>query len=149
MRYSAEERIDKYNDLIQIGIDGRDGYNNAAENVDDLEMEKVFREFAQQREGYVRELQRLVRLLDGEIADSGSTSATLHRAWMDVKSAFTSGDREAIINACITGEESALDEYEEALEDEEMTAEAKDVIERHYRGIQQALETIKAFKVHH
>jgi|SRR5690625_1490730 len=149
MRYSAEERIDKYNDLIQIGIDGRDGYNNAAENVDDLEMEKVFREFAQQREGYVRELQRLVRLLDGEIADSGSTSATLHRAWMDVKSAFTSGDREAIINACITGEESALDEYEEALEDEEMTAEAKDVIERHYRGIRQALETIKAFKVHH
>lgn len=148
MRYSAQERIDKYNDLIQIAIDGRDGFNNAAENVDDLEMEKVFREFAQQREGYVRELQRLVRLLDGEIADSGSTSATLHRAWMDVKSAFTSGDREAIINACITGEESALDEYESALEDEEMTAEAKDVIERHYRGIQQSLETIKAFKVH-
>src|SRR5690625_7160913 len=98
MRYSAEERIDKYNDLIQIGIDGRDGYNNAAENVDDLEMEKVFREFAQQREGYVRERQRLVRLLDGEIADSGSTSATLHSARKDVQSAFTCGGRASHIH---------------------------------------------------
>src|SRR5690625_7944296 len=99
MRYSAEERIDKYNDLIQIGIDGRDGYNNAAENVDALAMEKVFREFAQQREGYVRERQRLVRLLDGEIADRDSTRATLHRAWMHVKSACTAGDREAFTDA--------------------------------------------------
>lgn len=149
MKYSNQERIEKYNDLIQICTDGRDGYNNAAENVGDMDMEKKFREFAQQREGYIRELQRLVRLLNGETREEGSASASLHRAWIDVKSSFTSGDREAIINACVTGENSALKEYESALEDESITSEAKDVIERHYRGIQQALETIKAYKVHH
>ncbi|MEX2574455.1 MAG: PA2169 family four-helix-bundle protein [Balneolaceae bacterium] len=143
-----QERISKYNDLIQIATDGRNGYNNAAENVDDAEMERQFREFAQEREGYIRELQRLVRLLNGEVREEGSASASLHRAWIDVKSAFTSGDREAIVNACITGEKSALKEYESALKDMDITSEARDVIERHYRGIKQALETIKAYKVH-
>lgn len=142
-----EELIETYNDLFQIAIDGRDGFNNAADNVEDPVMESRFREFATQRDGYVRELQRLVRDLNGEIREEGSVSATLHRAWMDVKSAFTSGDSETIINACISGERSALDAYKDALDHPDLGAEARMVLNRHYQGIQRALETIEAYKI--
>ena len=45
-----------------------------------------------------------------------STTGAMHRAWINLKSALTSGDDHAILAECERGEDSAISEYKEAME---------------------------------
>jgi uncharacterized protein (TIGR02284 family) len=71
----------------------------------------------------------------------------VHRAWIDIKGLFTSGDTEAIVNACITGEESAIEKFQAALDVEELNAEQVALISKQLSGIKSTLASIKAKKL--
>ena len=43
----------------------------------------------------------------------------MHRAWINLKSAVTSGDDHAILAECERGEDSAVDEYKKAMEEKD------------------------------
>lgn len=74
----------------------------------------------------------------------GAVLGAIHRAWIDIKSSFTSGDVEAIVNACFTGEESAIATYESTLNIEELNADQIDLISSQLSRIKSVLLTIKA-----
>ncbi|MEX0649144.1 MAG: PA2169 family four-helix-bundle protein [Balneolaceae bacterium] len=147
MEQQYQESIETYNNLIRICADGKEGYEHAAKNVEDPTMQMTFRRFAQERAQFMEQLQEQVAQLEGEPEHEGSVTGSLHRSWMDIKAALTSGNEESIIRACITGEESAISEYEAALKDTHMTPAARQVIAEQYSKIKQALATIKAYTI--
>lgn len=142
-----QEKVQIYNNLIKICADGKKGYEHAADNVEDQTMKMTFRRFAQERAEFIKELQKQVYLLNEDAEQEGSISGSLHRTWLDIKSAITSGNEESIIKACITGEEAAVNEYEAALKDTNMAPETRQVVAEQYSRIKQALATIKAYNV--
>ncbi|MCG9791433.1 ferritin-like domain-containing protein [Flavobacterium algicola] len=105
--------------LISILEDGKLGYTNAAEHVENAAFKVDFMQYARERALFVVEIQDEINRL-GKSTDTsgGGALGALHRTWIDIKSTFTSGDTESIINACITGEEAAIEKYEAALQNE-------------------------------
>lgn len=143
MENSNQNTTEKLNNLIAIAEDGKEGYENAAKDVKDDAIKSSFLLYAHDRSVYASQLREIVHELNGEAEDKGGDAkGSLHRVWMDVKSAFTSGDVDAIINACITGEEAAIKEYKLVLNDSLIPESYKPVIGKQLNGIEQALASI-------
>ncbi len=139
-----EKAIERLNHLIAIANDGKYGYENAAKDVKDITLQQMFRQYSLERNRYADEMKSEVAKLGGSPDKGGGPLGALHRTWMDVKSTMTSGDREAILKTCITGEEAAVKAYNEALNNEHITGHLKQVINDQLSGIQFALNSIRS-----
>ena len=136
--------IGQLNHLISIAKDGAQGYENAAKDVKDVALQQMFREYSSQRSRYAEELRNEVDDLGGSPDDSGGPLGALHRTWMDIKSAITSGSRDAILKACITGEEAAVKAYTEVKEEPDLAVSTKEMISSQLGGVQAALNSIRS-----
>ena len=140
-----DDVISTLNNLIETCKDGQDGFQTAAEGVQNSNLKSSFYEFGQQRARYVGELQTLVRELGGDPETTGSTSATLHRGWINIKSLVTGQDDEAILNEAERGEDVAKDQYKKALE-MSLPANVTTVIQKQYQEVQAAHDKVKALR---
>src|ERR1041385_7939557 len=95
---SNDDVISTLNELIETCKDGQEGFRQAAEGVERSDIKSLFFEFSQQRGHFATELQSIVPKLDGDPATSGSTAGALHRGWINLKSAITGKDEQAILN---------------------------------------------------
>lgn len=109
-----EDVISTLNNLIETCKDGQDGFKTAAEGVERSDLKTLFYELGQQRSQFAGELQTLVRELGGDPENTGSTSAALHRGWINIKSLVTGKDETAILNEAERGEDVAKAAYEKA-----------------------------------
>ena len=141
-----KEIISTINGLIETLKDGQEGFKQASEAVKDSSLKSLFNEFSQQRARFATELQtEAAKLGETKPEHDSSASGALHRAWINIKSAITSGNDHAILAECERGEDSAVSEYQEAME-EEITSPARDVIARQYREVKQAHDRIKSLR---
>jgi len=134
------------NNLIETCKDGQDGFKTAAEGVDRSELKTLFYEFSQQRATFAGELQNEVRRLGGDPEKSGSVAASLHRGWIDIKSAVTGHDDNAIIAECERGEDSAVRNYKDALTDENLPSDVRTLVERQYAAVQEAHDRVRSLE---
>ena len=137
--------ISTLNGLIETCRDGQNGFQSAAEGVTNSELKTLFHGYSQQRAQFVGELQTEVRRLGGDPENMGSVAATLHRGWINIKSAVTGKDESAIIAECERGEDSAVSAYRDAL-DEDLPANVRTIIDRQYADIKQAHDRIRALE---
>ena len=144
MENPNEKILSKLNHLITIAEDGKEGYQNAAKDVKDEDMQNSFDHYSKERASYSSILREQVIKLNGDAKDSGGLIGALHRTWMDMEAVFTSGDRDAIISECITGEDAALKAYKEALDESYITGTLRQIITDQCNGIEGALTSIKA-----
>ncbi|MDM7921956.1 MAG: PA2169 family four-helix-bundle protein [Pyrinomonadaceae bacterium] len=144
-RISNGSVISTLNGLIETCRDGQEGFKQAAEGVDRTDMKSLFYEYSQQRASYVGDLQSLVQTLGGDPEDSGSLAGSLHRGWINIKSAVTGKDESAILNECERGEDSAKNMYKEALE-EQLPDYIRQTVEQQYAGVKEAHDRVKAFR---
>lgn len=142
---TTKEAVHTLEGLISILEDGKLGYTNAAEHVDSPAIKTDFLEYARERALFIVEIQDEINKL-GKSTDTagGGPLGALHRAWIDIKSSFTSGDTEAIINACVTGEEAAIDKYKSALAKNELEASQIAIVSKQLNSIENTLTKIKA-----
>ena len=88
-----KEIISTINGLIETLKDGQEGFKQAAEAVKDPSLKSLFNEFSLQRSKFAGELQsQVINLGEPDPEKDSSTSGALHRAWINIKSAITSGD---------------------------------------------------------
>lgn len=109
-----EDVISTLNDLIETCKDGQDGFKTAAEGVERSDLKSTFYELGQQRSQFAGELQTLVRELGGDPENTGSTTAALHRGWINIKSIVTGKDDQSILDEAERGEDIAKKAYEKA-----------------------------------
>jgi len=136
-----DETISTLNDLIETCRDGQKGFAEAAENITRPDIKMFCLEQSRNRAQFVGQLQEEVRQLGGDPENAGSTSAALHRAWVNLKSALGGGDH-MILAACETGEDSAVDTYEEALKSYLPTS-VRTLVEQQYQNIRQVHDRVK------
>ncbi|TDO97692.1 ferritin-like domain-containing protein [Flavobacterium sp. 245] len=141
---NTDETVKTLNGLISILEDGKLGYTNAAEHVENLAMKADFLDYARERALFIVELQDEINKL-GKSTDTsgGGPLGALHRTWIDIKSSFTGGDTKAIINACVTGEEAAIEKYKAALEENHLEHSQVYIVSKQLNSIQNTLSQIK------
>ena len=132
-----DEKIEHLNELLHVSHDGENGYRAAATQVNDPHMKQVFEDYAVQRAGFRRDLRSEIERLGGAPADSGTLSASVHRGWLELKSAVTGGDAAAVIAACETGEDAAQAAYERVVKTG-ITGEARTLAENQWSKIREA-----------
>src|SRR5213079_3745110 len=138
-----KEVISTINNLIETLKDGQEGFKQAAEGVKDPQLKSLFTDYSLQRSRFATELQSEARVMgESEPETSSSTAGALHRAWINLKSAVTSGDDHAILAECERGEDSAVEQYEKAMSDN-LPAQFLEIVSRQYSEIKNAHDRIK------
>jgi uncharacterized protein (TIGR02284 family) len=142
-----KEIISTINGLIETLKDGQQGFREASEAVKDSKLKSLFSEYSLQRAKFAGELQNeAITLGDHNPEDSSSTAGAMHRAWINLKSAITSGDDHAVLAECERGEDSAVNEYKKAMEDEDLSAPIRETISRQFTDLKNAHDRIKALR---
>jgi uncharacterized protein (TIGR02284 family) len=144
-----EKLAEVLNDLIQINNDRVAGYERAAEEARDVDVDLIgtFNKMADDSRRYAAELSKEVRNL-GEMPEGGTTnSGKIYRALMDVKKTFSTRDRQAILESCEFGEDAAQKAYDEALKsDAEMSADVRQLITEQKSSLKNAHDLVKKYR---
>jgi uncharacterized protein (TIGR02284 family) len=134
----VEDTIAELNRLIETSRNGELGYADAATLVKDTHIQSILEGYAKERAGFVRALKAEVEKLGGTPADAGSVGAALHRGWMDLKSAVTGGNSNAILAACETGEDSAWTHYKHVV-DSDISGASRSIVEKQWVKVKEAI----------
>lgn len=145
MRYS-KNITSKLNDLLTKNYDAEAGFNLAAEKVNNRDLKDFFIKKAQSRNEFGHELKNEITTY-GESPDKGtSIKGDAHRGWMNLKTAFSDNNEEAILEETIKGEKKAVEEYNEILKEENMPSTTMNVLEMQRNNIQTTLQEVKRFE---
>lgn len=132
----TKENIEHLEALGQKSHEAIEGYKVAEGLVLTEEMRTRFANYRVERQKMLSELNDMYKVgnLD-EKTDTGILSE-LHRSWMKIKSNVATGQREAVIEECIRGEEMALKAYSKALETD-WGPEQRETLSSHMHTIRQ------------
>ena len=128
-------------DLVETCKDGEQCFRDASENISNSEFRRLFGIFAQQRSQFVQELQGEVNRLGGDASKVVGIGGSLHRTWMNLKSSVAR-DEASIIAECQREEESAVNDYQEALK-ADLPLDVQYVVKRQYMDIKDAYDRIR------
>jgi len=145
MATDNDDVISTLNNLIETCKDGQNGFQTAAEGVKNSELKTLFLGFSQQRAQFAGELQNEVRRLGGDPEQTGSVAATLHRGWINIKSTVTGEDEGAVIAECERGEDSAVKNYKDAL-NQTLPQNIRGIVENQYTQVQSAHDRIRSLE---
>ncbi|SFH28508.1 PA2169 family four-helix-bundle protein [Pedobacter insulae] len=136
------------NDLIQINNDRVVGYEKAIEelSVEDSDLKDLFVRMIRESHRHKMALATEVQAL-GEDVETGTTnSGKIYRAWMDVKAVFSGHDRKTVLSNCEFGEDAAQKAYKMALEEDDLSANLKDLITAQKAELRVSHDEIKALR---
>lgn len=142
---TPDEVISSLNNLIETCRDGQKGFQTAAEGVDSSSLRSAFTQYAEQRALFVSELQNQVNALGGKPETQGSVAGSLHRGWINIKSAVTGKDEQNILEECERGEDSAKKNYQKALEDD-LPPDIRSLVNRQYQDIVHVHDTVRGWR---
>jgi uncharacterized protein (TIGR02284 family) len=135
-------------DLIRTLENGKEGFEKAAEKLQDSDRPDVatkFREFSQQRAAMSDELKAIAGTYGDDIEQRTTVPGALHRGWIAVKDALTGDDADAVIGAAETGEDHAVEQFRDAL-DADISPEFRPIVERQLIAVQAAHDYVSSLK---
>lgn len=122
------------------------GYREAAEHAEAPRFKELFTEFADKREQAALDLQAEVARLGGDPDTDGTVLGSLHQAWLDLKSAVTGQDDQAILNEVERGEDYLKEKFEAALGTDTLADETRTAIDRAWTSVREGHDTMSALK---
>lgn len=140
-----EETISTLNNLIETCKDGQNGFKEAAEAVEKSDLKSFLYDCSQQRSEFAGKLQNLVREMGGDPEKEGSVIASLHRGWINLKSAIAGNDEQAVLNECERGEDSAVKNYNEAL-NQDLPQNVRDVVHEQFTTVKATHDKVKSLR---
>jgi uncharacterized protein (TIGR02284 family) len=141
----SKKAISTLNDLIETCRDGQNGFKEAAENVKSPDLKTFLNQIATERAQFVNQLQLEVRTLGGDPQKSGSATAAMHRAWIDIKGTLTGKDDHSILSECERGEDSVVEAYKDALK-LDLPPNIRSTVERQFQSIKLVHDRVKQMR---
>jgi uncharacterized protein (TIGR02284 family) len=133
--------------LIQINEDRKEGYRKAREQSDDLSLQSLFDQFANQSGKNIVDLSVAVESYGGVPKNDTSISGDAYRAWMDVKDALTTNQRKTVLASCERGEDAAVNTYRNILKSsDELDNNLIGLVTMQSRDIEKAHDQIKTLR---
>ena len=134
------------NDLIRINRDRTEGYEKAIDELEknDTDLQALYQQYAQQSRIFASQLSQEVNRLGEEAAEGTTASGKIYRAWMGIKSAFSSDERKSTLEECEFGEDAAQKAYKQAISESSLFSQQLDnLIRSQQTDLKSAHDTIK------
>jgi uncharacterized protein (TIGR02284 family) len=119
------------NSLIETCKDGERGLLHAAELVTSPALKAFFTDTAHRRAQTAADLLPHAQRLGGTDTADGTAGATLHRKWMDVRSALSGDDDRAVTSEAERGDAITVQAFKSAVEGA-LPATVRELVERGY-----------------
>lgn len=142
-----EEIVESLNDLVKINNDRIQGYEKAVEDTEDAQLDGLFRQMIVQSQNFRSQLADHIVRIDGTAVSDATTtdvSSKIHRAWIDIKAAFTGKDKDTVLSSVEFGENAAIEAYEDAIEENHIPAYIKEQLQSQLSELRASLDKIKA-----
>ena len=130
------------NHLIETCKDAERGFSHIAEQTTNPTMKSLFLDLASQRARFAADLLPHAQRLGGASTHEGTTAGTLHRTWMDLRSAISRGDPVAAIHEAERGEHFSRGVYEDALGGI-LPPTARELVENQYAELRKTAERLR------
>jgi uncharacterized protein (TIGR02284 family) len=144
---NIHERISSIlRELTEFVNDGIEGYEKAAIETRNPEHAAFYRDLADQRRVFARELNELISRHGGKIKIQTTIRGKIYRQWMEVQALLTNRDDKAILNASLYGEQWAQQAYNDALEQDDLPQNIRQLIERQRQALIEAYSTLEDMK---
>ena len=133
----------KLNDLLERTYDAQKGFKKAAENTEHTYLKRYFERKSLERQNFANALNNEISSYGESPEKNGSAAGTAHRAWMDVKALFSSDNDEAMLEEAITGEKTALEDYNEVINETSLPLSTHSILVKQRDTISSDLNAIK------
>jgi uncharacterized protein (TIGR02284 family) len=145
---TTKETIEVLNDLVAINNDRIVGYEKAIAETkaEDADLKSLFTSMIDESRKIRLDLANEVQSLGGEYDRGTTASGKLYRAWMDVRAIFSGHDRHAVLANCERGEDAAQSAYKDALNDNEVPAYIRTILEEQKQTLRASHDKIKALR---
>jgi len=131
--------------LIETCKDGQKGYQEAASKIKRSDLKTFFNEQSLERSRFAGELEaELIRLGKPDEKVSGSSVASLHRAWIDTKVALGGGDK-TVLDWLEHGEDIAKDAYQKAVTGD-LPENVAQIVRRQAASVQAAHDKVRSLR---
>ncbi len=141
-----DEIVDNLQGLLEKNYDAEKGFKKAMEDAKSPNLKGFLKKQAAQRGRFANELTQELRNLNAQPKESGSATGTLHRAWIDIKSAVTGHTDESILEECIRGEKASWDEYSETLKNTNFPQNISSVVTKQATEVKTTLSQVKSLE---
>jgi len=138
----CQETKDCLQELIQMNIDSRDGYQYAAKQTQDLTLISLFQQMAAERQAQADDLAAALTINAEKPCREGSYAAAMHRSWIAVREAFTNQNEYVVLCEAERGEDAIKNGYEQTLKNHPGTA-MNDVLQKHFEQVRIAHDRIR------
>jgi len=142
-----EKSLTALHELVETCKDGKKGYQDASEHIENDELKTILYRLSQQRSLFEAELKDEIRQLGGNTDESPSVAGTAHRVWMNIKSGLRGNDTDAILEECKRGDKAAIERYEAALK-AELPQFIRDKVADQFKLIKGAYNQLTEFQQH-
>ncbi|WP_026451923.1 ferritin-like domain-containing protein [Aequorivita capsosiphonis] len=141
-----DKLVGNLQELLEKNYDAQKGFTKAMEDAKNPRLKGFLQQQAAQRSRFSNELTNELRNLNEEPKDSGSLTGDLHRTWIDIKSAVTGNEDEAVLEECIRGEKASWDEYENKLKEENFPPNIASMLQKQASEINGTLNKVKTLE---
>lgn len=138
-----KEKVNALQNLLQKNYDAEAGYKQVMVKAENQPLKNWLLKKAAQRNHFATELDSELRKLNVEPKESGTLAGDVHRVWIDVKTALSKNDDEALLEECIRGEKASVDEYESQLKKIPVSDNSFTLITNQMEMVKSALVTVK------
>ena len=138
--------VDAINDLIETCKDGELGFIAAMEDTKTPNLKVLFTKYSTQRAAFASQLQEALVQTGYQPEESGSLAGTLHRGWINLKSAVSGREDKAILEECERGEEAAVKEYQRVLGEFNLPGPFLKIVEQQQVQVRAAHNAIEALR---
>lgn len=141
-----QDLVNNLQGLLEKNYDAEKGFKKAMEDAESQDLKRFLKTQALQRNRFATELDKEIRDLNETPKESGSTTGTLHRTWIDLKSAVSGNDDEAVLEECIRGEKASLEEYENTLKENRFPQQLQVLLDSQLAEIKGTVAKVKSLE---
>jgi len=146
-----EKTVSTLNDLLNITNDRIEGFSKVEDKVweNHSGLRADYDQMVSQSQQMKSDLIKKINEHGGDADNSTSTAGALHRAWIDVKNAFSGDKSEATLENVVFGEKAAIDAYQDALDSGDLDPDCAKTVSDHLHHLKSSyakFENLEALK---
>lgn len=130
----ATRELDVLNELLEVTLDSVAGYQEAAANSANADLQQCFLRRARERQDVADRLASMVANIGGKPAADGGSLGAAHRAFMNLRSRYGADDR-ALLKEVARGEHFLRSCYEDVLQDNVLSLRVHEALRTAYGSV--------------
>ena len=123
-----------FKSLTDTTFDSVEGYRDAAEKAQDVQLKQALQQRCQQREQTLQQMNAELQRQGDELVTKGTLAGEAHQMWQSITSAFGSSD-ESVADRIEEGEDYLKGKFEEALQSDLLETSERQVLQQAYDEI--------------